>query len=367
MRPKRSSRQAPNLDCLGFFANTNFIPFNFEHWFRLQDNRLEQASGSDGTAVYGTTSGTEGWGVHGTSSGTDGRGVYGYASGTNSYAVYGYNYRNVGVRGYTYYGRDGVQGEARIANGRGVYGDASGSEGIGVFGHASNTGYSAVTTGIYGVTSGGRGAGVRGISLSGASVNFGGYFQSYSTIGYGVLGYASGATGTNYGVLGRTASPAGYGVYSDGDMRVVGDFTATGTKSAVVKVGEKEHVLLYAEESTENWFTDYGKGKLNSGKTVVHIDPTFLQTVNTENEYHVFLTPKGDCKGLFVTNETPGSFEVPELGGGHSSIDFNYRIVVKRRGYESDRLARVSPPEDMELSKRVNTATPETVLVSAQD
>jgi hypothetical protein len=59
-------------------------------------------------------------------------------------------------------------------------------------------------------------------------------------------------------------------------------------------------------------------------------------------EYHVFLTPKGDCKGLYVTDETATSFVVRELGGGTSSIAFDYRIMAKRRGYEGIRLADVT-------------------------
>jgi hypothetical protein len=51
------------------------------------------------------------------------------------------------------------------------------------------------------------------------------------------------------------------------------------------------------------------------------------------------LTPKGDCKGLYVSNESADSFEVHELGGGTSSVAFDYRIVAKRNGYENVRLA----------------------------
>jgi hypothetical protein len=59
-------------------------------------------------------------------------------------------------------------------------------------------------------------------------------------------------------------------------------------------------------------------------------------------EFHVFLTPGGDCKGLYVTNKTAGSFEVHELGGGMSSIAFDYKIVAKRNGLEAQRLVDVT-------------------------
>jgi hypothetical protein len=61
--------------------------------------------------------------------------------------------------------------------------------------------------------------------------------------------------------------------------------------------------------------------------------------VNAGVEYHVFLTPKGDSEGLYVSKETPQGFEVHEQRGGHSNIAFDYRIMAKRIGYEKIRLA----------------------------
>lgn len=53
----------------------------------------------------------------------------------------------------------------------------------------------------------------------------------------------------------------------------------------------------------------------------------------------MFLTPNGDCKGLYVSNKTANGFEVRELGGGRASIAFDYRIMARRKGYENVRLA----------------------------
>jgi hypothetical protein len=122
----------------------------------------------------------------------------------------------------------------------------------------------------------------------------------------------------------------------DGD----GDLSCSGTKSAVVPVdGGARRVALYAIEGPENWFEDLGGATLLGGAALVRIEPAFAQTVNTDAEYRVFLTPNGDCKGLYVTNKTANSFEVHELGGGTSSISFDYRVIAKRKGYEKIRLA----------------------------
>jgi hypothetical protein len=99
----------------------------------------------------------------------------------------------------------------------------------------------------------------------------------------------------------------------------------------------KRAVAMSAIESPVNWFEDAGSGYLVNGIAVVELDPTFIQTVNTEQEYQVFLTPYGDCKGLYVTKRTANSFEVNELGGGAASLSFGYRIMAIRKNYENVR------------------------------
>jgi hypothetical protein len=124
----------------------------------------------------------------------------------------------------------------------------------------------------------------------------------------------------------------------DNSMYIGGNLSVGGTKSSVADTSEGRR-LLYALESPENWFEDFGSAQLVDGAAIVNIDALFLETVNTGVAYHVYLTPLGDCNGLYVANKTPTSFEVHELGGGTSSIAFDYRIVAKRLGYEEVRLA----------------------------
>jgi hypothetical protein len=120
---------------------------------------------------------------------------------------------------------------------------------------------------------------------------------------------------------------------------ISGSLTCSGAKSAVVPVENGvKMVALYAEESTGNWFEDFGSGQLVDGVATVALDPTYAQTVNTHIEYHVFLTPNDDCNGLYVIDKTPGYFEVRELKAGHSNIKFDYRVIAKRKGYEEVRL-----------------------------
>jgi hypothetical protein len=121
-----------------------------------------------------------------------------------------------------------------------------------------------------------------------------------------------------------------------------GDMTCTGQVKTLATTGTSRQVETYAMQSPENWIEDFGSGTLSGGVAVVRIDPGFAETVTSDASYHVFITPNGDSKGLYVIRKTATSFEVRESGGGTSSLDFDYRIVARRRGYETERLTDVT-------------------------
>src|SRR5208283_2455355 len=112
----------------------------------------------------------------------------------------------------------------------------------------------------------------------------------------------------------------------DGADNGTGDLIFTGTKSAAVPVDGNRMVRLYAVEAADNWFEDAGSGQLSNGSAAIRFESTFSQTINPSVEFHIFLTPKGDCEGLYVSHQSPNGFEVHELRGGKSNIAFDYRI-----------------------------------------
>jgi hypothetical protein len=69
----------------------------------------------------------------------------------------------------------------------------------------------------------------------------------------------------------------------------------------------------------------------------------FRQTVSISREHPalVFIQPAGDCNGLCAIADEQG-FDVRELQSGTSSVEFSYRVVAKRRGYEEVRLPRAN-------------------------
>ncbi len=281
-------------------------------------------TGSSIAAITGsaTATGAAGFtfGVMGQSASNSGRGVFGLSTGNGGIGVIGENNNGPGI---------GVVGKALPgSSGYGVYG---------VAGNASSTGSHGVVAGVWGdsntpeVEPNQLVSGVLGTADDApAGIFYNNSSTGYSTlvaVGYGNKTYPFGAY--NFG------SGGGYCYISPS-----GDIDCSGSKNAVVPIdGGKRKVAMSAIESPANWFEDFGSAHLINGVAVVRLDPDFIQTVNTEKDYRVFPVPNGDCKGLYVTNKTPNSFEVRELGGGTSNVSFDYRITAIRRNYETVRFA----------------------------
>jgi hypothetical protein len=319
------------------------------------------SSAASGNGVWGVATGTGGWGVYGTSSAADGVGVWGQNLTYSSVGLLGgtiavgSNTLATGVSGLS--SDMGVSGTATGTHGYGVYGTGdvgvyatgTSTSGIGVYGqgYSQSTMSDSNATGVWGDTSVNSGYGVLGTESGTTADGVRGLASDSSSIG--VFGWNSSTTsGTGVYGLGNT-----YGVFAAGNLG------ASGTKSAVVALPDNRVVELYAMESPENWFEDFGSGELREGVAQVTLDPTFALAANAEPGYHVFLTPKGDCEGLYVTNETPAGFQVRELRGGKSNIAFDYRIVAKRRGYESVRMDQLeADPETAQAIREVALRRP---------
>ncbi len=280
----------------------------------LQVTNTGTSGGNPG--IVGTTNSTSASGVKGVASASTGstNGVYGSSSSSSGYGVQGSS-QNIGVYGTGPFG--------------GVYGVTQGGSGLTIF---------PGSAGVWGDTGGEFNAGVLGtaddnnagsfISNSGSDTSFEGasLLSGNDSLESGaLLFYALGLNNDNCNINNGAA------------------LSCTGTIGGVVKAeGGAREVSLYAMQSAENWFEDFGSGQLANGSAQVTLNPTFASTVNTGVEYHVFLTPNGDCKGLYISNKSATSFEVHELGGGNSSVAFDYRITAKRSGYENVRLADVT-------------------------
>jgi hypothetical protein len=129
----------------------------------------------------------------------------------------------------------------------------------------------------------------------------------------------------------------------DGQLTVNGNLTVLGTKSRAVQTATHGLRKLYAIEAPENWFEDVGWAALSAGHSRVNLDAIFAETVDTHSKYAVFLTPLGDCNGLYVSALDRTGFEVRELQGGTSGVEFQYRVIAKSSGLERVRLGAFTP------------------------
>jgi hypothetical protein len=168
-----------------------------------------------------------------------------------------------------------------------------------------------------------------------------------SSSGAGVFG--DGTSPGGYGVFGRSTSGAGifgtttngYAGAFSGAVVVQGSFTVLGgPKSAAVPHPDGSHRRMYCQESPEPWFEDFGTASLTGGRAEIALDPDFDAVVKGD-DYLVFLTPEGDCNGLYVSRKGPHRFVVEELKGGKGTLTFSYRLVSRRREAVGKRLERV--------------------------
>ncbi len=203
-------------------------------------------------------------------------------------------------------------------------------------------------TGVYGSTGSTNGMGVVGVQSGYLTSDLGGWWKpggffggrngvvgvTKANVGVAVLGWDQSASG---GWAGQFISDNGSGVYISASTGNTGLNVAGGTKNAVVRT-QDESRLMYSEEATEVWFSDYGFGQLENDLVRIAIDPLYAQTVNLAEPYHVFLQVYGDAE-LYVSNREADGFEV-RLRAGEPNVEFSYRIVAKRLGYENARMER---------------------------
>ena len=342
------------------------------------------ANNSSGYALYGGNSGAGTGvggvgsinGVYGSSTSSTGVGMHGlwgtsssYGNGTSGVGVWGDSSVGAGVYGTSDGTSAGVIGASNSGQGVvgfsnssvGVYADSVMAQGVvaisdsyvGAYGeyvYTSNTGAGFGSAGVWGDTGATTAFGVLGTADDGNAL----FGKNYST-GNETL-YVENDGAPSGGVSPAAARFAGPGaatwceIFMDPSNNNVGDLTCTGTKSAAVPVDGNRMVRLYAVEATDNWFEDAGSAQLTDGKVVVPFERVFAQTVNGEADYHVFLTPNGECEGLYIASKSAQGFEVRELHGGHSNISFDYRLMARRKGYEQVRMEDVTA--QFELAKR---------------
>ncbi len=245
-------------------------------------------------------------------------------------------------------------GAAFVGSAVGSFQKATAAAGTGALGVGNNVGppYTVLAAGS-GVAGHGELFGVYGVAnsnldgVAGTPARAGGYFES---------GTGGGNTFTYVAAYEGTGVP----------RKVMGN----GTVNTVVKNDADEYVLLSAPEAPENLFQDYGTGRLSAGRAHIDLDPTLARNilVNDEHPLRVFIQLRGDCNGVYVTNESGSGFDVVELQGGASSTAFNWTVVANRANqtlpdgtvwkFAEERFAHTMGPQ-LRFSTQGTTTQPE--------
>jgi hypothetical protein len=239
--------------------------------------------------------------------------------------VLGTSGRDGGVRGVGKGVFDGVVGEAE--KGVGTRGQSDKSHGVlGVSREKPGGSFKiAPSAGVRGTSEFGRG--VSGFSPGGMGV------EGASTSGVGVRARTDSGT-----ALYALATTTGNAAFFKGPIVVAG-----GGKFAAIPQRDGSYRGLYAVESPDCWFEDFGEARLKRGRARVRLPADFAKLIR--GRVRVFLTPEGDCEGLFVERNDASGFTVRELRGGKHSIRFSYRVVGRRRDIPAPRFPKIQVPK----------------------
>ncbi|MCW5898725.1 MAG: hypothetical protein KIT10_05590 [Flavobacteriales bacterium] len=230
----------------------------------------------------------------------------------------------------------GLDGRALGVDGIGVVGEALPVNGWGVLGLGEWLGSFSIATSVadgVGAVGAGNGVPTAFIPVQGSGV-------AGTGTRMGVYGFA---TNTNTGVAGTVERTGGYfasGPDAAPDVfayvaavdNVPRKIEGVGTVNTIIEDVQGRKVLMSAPEAPENLFQDYGTGQLVNGRAVIALDPSYSKNilVNDQHPLRVFVQLRGDCNGVYVTNETADGFEVVELMGGSSNAKFYWTVTANR-------------------------------------
>jgi hypothetical protein len=114
--------------------------------------------------------------------------------------------------------------------------------------------------------------------------------------------------------------------------------------------------MAYGSRTASPEIEDVGEGELTNGRGDVALDPALADSIDMRRPYQVFVTPEGECNGLYVARKSPAGFVVREQQGGRSTLAFEYRIVGKPFDDDGARFAVPPPPPKLaRLRQRIGT------------
>jgi hypothetical protein len=285
----------------------------------------------------------------------------------------GYAYVGYGDYGTEAYGNSGgghfedLDSSAIAYVGSGNYGVSGfGNYGGGYFSDRDGSGYAYVGYGDYGISakgdelggyfkdlndSGRALAGYADDGIHGYGNHTGGYFEDLDESGQaevavggrGIWARGDFAGGTFSSVDGvthwtdvsRERSGTTYKIYGTGQVSFVQNHPLDKDKLVVYAAPEGDEVATYTR----------GTARLVGGEARVELGETFAWVTNPDVGLTAHLTPRNECRGLYVASLTTDEMIVRELDGGTSDASFDYLVYGLRIGFEQHAAVQIKDQE----------------------
>jgi hypothetical protein len=344
--------QAFGNTAAGYFGSTNASGYAYVGY----GNRGIQAAGTEmgGYFVDANSTGNAyvAYGDYGILAyGSTAGGLFQSAS-ASGYAYVGYGNRGIQAAGTEmggYFKDTNSSGYADVGVGDdGI--KAYGNEAGGYFQDLDSSGFAWVAYGDYGMLAYGNtmaayfkalngsgyaniGIGDRGIEAYGNEM--GGYFGELDTSAYARVAwsghgiFASGEMAGGYFAEPPTSEYASvatgtYKIYGNGSVSFVQNHPTDPGAVIVYAAPEGDEVATYTR----------GTARFVGGEAHVALGDTFKWVTNPDLGLTAHVTPRGDCKGVYVASLTTEEMVVKEFDGGSSDVVFDYLVYGLRIGFE---------------------------------
>lgn len=136
------------------------------------------------------------------------------------------------------------------------------------------------------------------------------------------------------------------GLDTSGGIIAAGSMQVYGTKNRIVKTENYAERLQYCYETPTPMFGDVGEGKMDeTGKCYVWLDDVFVETIDSDCQYQVFLQAYGEGT-VYVSERSPTGFMVC----GTPGLAFGWEIKAVQKNYNTVRLENFERPEQEETA-----------------
>ena len=136
------------------------------------------------------------------------------------------------------------------------------------------------------------------------------------------------------------------GLDTSGGIIAGGSMQVYGTKNRIVKTENYAERLQYCYETPTPMFGDVGEGKMDeTGKCYVWLDDIFVETIDSDCQYQVFLQAYGEGT-VYVSERSPTGF----TACGTPGLAFGWEIKAVQKNYNMIRLENFERPEQEETA-----------------